>query len=72
MSQPTDLRITDLRVARVAASYDNILIRIDTNQGVYGIGEGHESSHVENVLQYKSLLLGQNPVSYTHLTLPTN
>jgi L-alanine-DL-glutamate epimerase-like enolase superfamily enzyme len=60
-SRPSELRITDLRVARVAAPYDYILIRIDTNQGVYGIGEGHESSHVENVLQYKSLLLGQNP-----------
>jgi L-alanine-DL-glutamate epimerase-like enolase superfamily enzyme len=60
-SAPSQLRITDLRVARVAAPYDYILIRIDTNQGVYGIGEGHESSHVENVLQYKSLLLGQNP-----------
>ena len=60
-SRPSELAITDLRVARVAAPYDYILIRIDTNQDVYGIGEGHESSHVENVLQYKSLLLGQNP-----------
>jgi L-alanine-DL-glutamate epimerase-like enolase superfamily enzyme len=60
-SNPSELKITDLRVARVAATYDYILIRIDTNQGVFGIGEGHESSHVENVLQYKSLLLGQNP-----------
>jgi L-alanine-DL-glutamate epimerase-like enolase superfamily enzyme len=60
-SRPSELKITDLRVARVAAPYDYILIRIDTNQGVYGIGEGHESSHVENVLQYKNILLGQNP-----------
>ncbi len=60
-SRPSQLKITDLRVARVAAPYDYILIRIDTDQGVYGIGEGHESSHVHNVLQYKSILLGQNP-----------
>lgn len=60
-SSPSQLKITDLRVARVAATYDYILIRIDTNQGIYGIGEGHESSHVNNVLQYKSMLLGQNP-----------
>ena len=60
-SRPSELKITDLRVARVAASYDYILIRIDTNQGVYGIGEGHESSHINNILQYKSILLGQNP-----------
>jgi L-alanine-DL-glutamate epimerase-like enolase superfamily enzyme len=60
-SSPSQLKITDLRVTRVAAPYDYFLIRIDTNQDVYGIGEGHESSHVENILQYKSILLGQNP-----------
>lgn len=60
-SSPSQLEITDLRVTRVAASYDYFLIKIDTNQGVYGIGEGHESSHIENILQYKSLLLGKNP-----------
>jgi L-alanine-DL-glutamate epimerase-like enolase superfamily enzyme len=60
-SRPSDLKITDLRVTRIKASYDYILVRIDTNQGVYGIGESHESSHIENVLQYKSFLLGQNP-----------
>lgn len=60
-SRPTDLKITDLRVAVVASNYDYVLIRIDTNQGVYGVGEGHEGSHAVNVLQYKSILLGQNP-----------
>jgi hypothetical protein len=38
-SRPSDLKITDLRVTRIKASYDYILVRIDTNQGVYGIGE---------------------------------
>lgn len=60
-SSPSDLKITDLRVARIAAPYDYILIRIDTNQGVYGIGEAHESSHSIDTLKYKSILLGQNP-----------
>ncbi len=60
-SRPSELAITDLRVTRVAAPYDYILVRIDTNQGVYGLGESHEASHIENVLQYKSILLGQNP-----------
>ena len=60
-SSPSQLKITDLRIARVEAPYDYILIRIDTNQGVYGIGEGHESSHSIDVLKYKSILLGQNP-----------
>ncbi len=62
-SRPSELKITDLRVTRVAAPYDYILIRIDTNQGVYGIGESHEASHIENVLQYKSILVGENPLN---------
>ena len=64
-SSPSQLKITDLRMARVAAPYDYILIRIDTNQGVYGLGEGHESSHSIDVLKYKSILLGQNPATWT-------
>jgi L-alanine-DL-glutamate epimerase-like enolase superfamily enzyme len=56
-----DLRITDLRVAVVASNYDYPIIRIDTNQGVYGIGEVRDAGHKENVLQFKNMLLGQNP-----------
>ena len=60
-SRPSDLKITDLRTATVASIYDYPLIRIDTNQGVYGIGEVRDAGHRENVLQFKSMLLGQNP-----------
>ncbi len=60
-SRPTDLRITDLRMAVVCSNYDYPIIRIDTNQGVYGIGEVRDAGHKENALQYKSILLGQNP-----------
>jgi L-alanine-DL-glutamate epimerase-like enolase superfamily enzyme len=60
-SRPADLRVTDLRVAVVASNYDYPIIRIDTNQGVYGIGEVRDAGHKENVLQFKSMLLGQNP-----------
>ena len=38
-SSPSDLKITDIRVAVVTANYDYPIIKIDTNQGVYGIGE---------------------------------
>jgi hypothetical protein len=38
-SSPSDLKITDLRTATVCSNYDYPIIRIDTNQGVYGIGE---------------------------------
>ena len=60
-SRPTDLKITDLRVAVVCSNYDYPIIRIDTNQGVYGIGEVRDAGHKENALQFKSFLLGQNP-----------
>ena len=37
-SRPSELKITDMRVAVVASNFDYPIIRIDTNQGVYGIG----------------------------------
>ena len=60
-STPSDLKITDMRMAVVCSNYDYPIIRVDTNQGVYGIGEVRDAGHKENALQYKSFLLGQNP-----------
>jgi L-alanine-DL-glutamate epimerase-like enolase superfamily enzyme len=60
-SSPSQLKITDMRVAVVCSNFDYPIIRIDTNQGVYGIGEVRDAGHKENALQYKSILLGQNP-----------
>lgn len=60
-SRPSDLKITDMRLATVCSNYDYPIIRIDTNQGVYGIGEVRDAGHRENALQFKSMLLGKNP-----------
>ena len=60
-SEPTALRITDMRLAVVAANYDYPILRIDTNQGVYGLGEVRDAGHASNALQFKSMLVGQNP-----------
>lgn len=60
-SRPSDLRITDLRLAVVASNYDYPILRLDTNHGVYGLGEVRDAGHPENALQFKSFLLGQNP-----------
>ncbi len=60
-SRPSDLKITDMRLAVVCANYDYPIIRIDTNQGVYGIGEVRDAGHKEDALRFKSFLLGQNP-----------
>ena len=60
-SSPSQLKITDLRLAVVASNYDYPILRLDTNQGIYGIGEVRDAGHRENALQYKNILLGQNP-----------
>src|SRR5258706_6921344 len=60
-SRPSELKITDMRLAVVASIYDYPILRLDTNQGVYGLGEVRDAGHVENALQFKSILLGQNP-----------
>jgi L-alanine-DL-glutamate epimerase-like enolase superfamily enzyme len=62
MSRPSDLKITDLRVAVVAkAPMTCPLIRIDTNQGISGFGEVRDGAHKNYALMLKSRLLGENP-----------
>ncbi len=61
-SKPTDLRITDLRVAVVArAPMTCPIIRIDTNQGISGFGEVRDGASKTYALMLKSRLLGENP-----------
>src|SRR5689334_13366244 len=39
-SHPSDLKITDLRIAEITGAPMRVpIIRIDTNQGIYGLGE---------------------------------
>jgi L-alanine-DL-glutamate epimerase-like enolase superfamily enzyme len=57
-SSPSNLKITDLRVAGLGAIS---LIRIDTNQGIYGLGETYTSSSGVYPLLLKSRILGENP-----------
>jgi len=67
-SKPSDLRITDVRVAVVArAPMTCPLIRIDTNQGIYGLGEVRDGASKNYALVLKSKLLGQNPCNVDHL-----
>lgn len=61
-SRPSDLKITDLRVATVVrAPMTCPIIRIDTNQGIYGLGEVRDGSHKSYALMLKSRILGENP-----------
>ena len=60
-SKSSDLRITDMRVAVVRAPMTAALIRIDTNQGIYGLGEVRDGASKTYALMLKSRLLGENP-----------
>lgn len=61
-SKPSDLKITDLRIAEVAGAPMRCpIIRIDTNQGVYGLGEVRDGASARYALFLKSRILGMNP-----------
>jgi L-alanine-DL-glutamate epimerase-like enolase superfamily enzyme len=61
-SRPSDLKITDLRVAVVTgAPMTCPIIRIDTNQGISGFGEVRDGASKTYALMLKSRLLGENP-----------
>ncbi len=61
-SAPSDLRITDMRACTVAANYDYPIIRIDTNQGIYGLGEVFAAGVAGSALMLKPHIVGQNPL----------
>ena len=61
-SAPADLKITDIRGCLVASNFDYPLIRIDTNQGVYGLGECFPASTIGSALVLKPFLVGKNPL----------
>ncbi len=61
-SKPSDLKITDLRVAVVTgAPFTCPLLRIDTNQGIHGLGEVRDGASETYALMLKSRILGENP-----------
>lgn len=67
-SRPSELKISDLRIAHVTgAPMDCPLIRIDTNQGIYGLGEVRDWASPTYALILKSRLLGENPCNVDRL-----
>lgn len=63
MSAPSQLKITDMRACRIASNYDYPIIRIDTNQGVYGLGEVRDAGVEGLALVLKPHLVGKNPLN---------
>jgi L-alanine-DL-glutamate epimerase-like enolase superfamily enzyme len=68
-SSPSSLKITDLRVATVIKPGPSpcTIIRIDTNQGVYGLGEVRDGASPTYALMLKSRILGENPLRIDYL-----
>src|SRR5215217_7775498 len=67
-SRPSDLRITDVRVAEiVGAPFTSALIKIYTNQGIVGLGEVRDGASATYALMLKSRLLGENPCDIDRL-----
>jgi L-alanine-DL-glutamate epimerase-like enolase superfamily enzyme len=61
-SAPSNLKITDMRALTIASNYDYPVIKIDTNQGVYGLGEVRDAGGKDNALIFKGMLLDQDPM----------
>ncbi|NEI97817.1 mandelate racemase/muconate lactonizing enzyme family protein [Rhizobium ruizarguesonis] len=67
-SKPSDLRITDMRVAEiVGAPFTSVLLKIYTNQGIVGLGEVRDGASATYALMLKSRLLGENPCNIDRL-----
>lgn len=63
-SAPSALRITDLRIADTTKAP---IIKIYTNQGIYGLGEVRDAGSPRYALFLKSRLLGKNPCNVEQL-----
>jgi L-alanine-DL-glutamate epimerase-like enolase superfamily enzyme len=61
-SAPSALRITDMRACRVAANYDYPIIKLYTNQDVYGLGEVRDAGVEGIALILKAHIVGKNPL----------
>ncbi|WP_026463021.1 mandelate racemase/muconate lactonizing enzyme family protein [Adhaeribacter aquaticus] len=64
-SNPADLKITDMRYVRINRGWP--VIRIDTNQGIYGLGEVRDGADEKYALFLKSRIMGQNPCNVEQL-----
>ena len=60
-SSPSDLKISDMRTAKSAVMGGTAIVRIDTNQGIYGLGEVRDAADSRYALMLKSRILGENP-----------
>ena len=60
-SNPSDLKITDMRYCLTDVMGGTAIIKIYTNQGIHGLGEVRDAADVRYALMLKSRILGMNP-----------
>ena len=58
-SSPSQLKITDMRLVRVASG--GPILKLDTNQGIYGLGEVRDGPSGTYALMPKSRIIEENP-----------
>ena len=58
-SQPSALKITDMRIVRTQTG--GPILKLDTNQDIYGLGEVRDGASPTYALMLKSRILGENP-----------
>src|ERR1035438_5350987 len=68
-ASPSALKITDMRYAVIVKPGPSpcVLIRIDTNQGVYGLGEVRDVGGPRCAMVLKSRILCENPLNIDYL-----
>lgn len=67
-SAPTDLKITDMRIAEISGVvFRTPIVRIYTNQGIIGHGDVRDGAAKEYALFLKSRLMGENPCNVERL-----
>ncbi len=67
-SRPSELKITDVRTCTVGwHGWRFPIVRIDTNQGLYGYGEVRDGANKNYALMLKRLLIGENPCNVDKL-----
>lgn len=62
-------KITDVKVMIVRGTWDWNLVRIETDQGVHGLGEAYWGYGVKDLIlnQFKPLLIGEDPLNVDKL-----
>ena len=56
------MKITDVRTAVVQSNFDWVLVRVETDAGITGLGEAYWGAGVAELIhKAKPLLIGENP-----------